>query len=137
MVWDDTVYVGRSKRTNQAGVEQLAEVAAQVGMSTVSVDVTEVLHLKSAVLPVGDDTIVVTPGTVGEDVFDGFRIVLEHETERHQFSALPLADRLLVTDSAPRTAADLHDIGLEIDPIDVSEILAADGGLTCMSIIER
>jgi N-dimethylarginine dimethylaminohydrolase len=37
--------------------------------------------------------------------------------------------------SAPATAAQLEALGLPIDPIDVSEILAADGGLTCMSVI--
>jgi dimethylargininase len=135
MIMGDRVYVGRSARTNDAGIDQLAAIASAMGMVVVPVPVVRVLHLKSAVLPVDAETVVVTPGTVDERVFDGLRVIHEVAGEHHQFSALPLGDRVLVTMSAPATAAQLEALGLPIDPIDVSEILAADGGLTCMSVI--
>ena len=136
MILGDTVYVGRSLRSNDAGIGQLADVATAQGMSLVAVPVSEVLHFKSAVLPVDADTVVVTPGTVDETLLDGLRIIHEADHERHRFSALPLADgTLLVTANAPETTGMLADIGLRPAPIDVSEIQAADGGLTCMSIL--
>ncbi|HEU4895017.1 MAG TPA: dimethylargininase [Acidimicrobiia bacterium] len=136
MVINGTVYVGRSKRSNDSGIRQLADIAATQGMPLVSVPVSEVLHLKSAVLPVASDTVVVTPGTVDESLLEGLRIVHEAAHERHRFSALPLADgSLLVTANAEDTAGMLSDLGMRPVPIDVSEIQAADGGLTCMSIL--
>jgi dimethylargininase len=105
-------------------------------MSLVPVPVSGVLHLKSAVLPVDPETVVVTPGTVDEGLLEGLRIVHETDNERHRFSALPLADgSLLVTANATETAGMLIDLGMRPVPIDVSEIQAADGGLTCMSIL--
>jgi len=136
MVMNGTVYVGRSSRSNDSGIEQLAAIAATQGMPLVAVPVSGVLHLKSAVLPVDPETVVVTPGTVDESLLDGLRIVHEADTERHRFSALPMADgTVLVTANAPETTGILVKHGLLPVPIDVSEIQAADGGLTCMSIL--
>lgn len=136
MILGGTVYVGRSARSNDDGIAQLAEIARTQGMTLVSLPVSEVLHFKSGVLPVSHDTVVVTPGTVDETLLGGLRIVHEADHERHRFSALPLTDgTLLVTADAPDTTALLADLGLRPIPIDVSEIQAADGGLTCMSIL--
>lgn len=136
MVLGDTVWVGSSDRTNEAGIATLRGTAADQGFSVIVVPVTGVLHLKSAVLPVGPDTVVVTAGTVDETLLGGLRILWEDPDERHRFSALPLRDgRVLVTEAAPRTAAMLSDKGFNVHLLDVSEILAADGGLTCMSIL--
>lgn len=136
MLMRGTVYVGLSDRTNEAGVEQLQAIAGRQRLDLVMVPVSGVLHLKSAVLPVDDQTVVVTPGAVDETLLDGLRIIPELEHERGQFSALPLANgQVLVTNSAPDTVSLVADLGLEFHPLDISEILAADGGLTCMSIL--
>ncbi|HJS72229.1 MAG TPA: dimethylargininase [Acidimicrobiia bacterium] len=138
MALGDMVYVGRSKRTNDEGIAQMRKFAAGVGMTVQAVPVSGVLHLKSAVLPVTEDTVVVTPGTVDESLLAGLRIIAEAETERHRFSALPLGNgEVLVTADAAETASRLDDLGIALTPIDASEIQAADGGLTCMSILAR
>ena len=130
------LWVGLSDRSNIEGIHQLTEVAAIEGIPMTVLPVTGVLHLKSAVLPVGPETVVVTPGTVDESLLDGLQVLHEDESERHKFSALPLRDgRVLVTDAAPRTGGMLSTHGFQIEPLDASEILAADGGLTCMSIL--
>lgn len=136
MVLGGKVYVGRSSRTDEEGISQLAAVAEGQGLTVVPVPVRGVLHLKSAVLPVGEETVVVTRDTVDEDLLADLRIVHEARRERHSFSALPLATGdVLVTMSAPETARKLVDLGFGVIPIDVSEIQATDGGLTCISIL--
>jgi dimethylargininase len=136
MILGDKLFVGRSKRTNDEGIAQLADIAETQGFQTVAVPVQEVLHLKSAVLPVTIDTVVVTPGTVDEGLLAGLRIIHEAPDERRRFSALLLGNGgALVTASAPATAQMVSDLGVDVIPIDVSEIQAADGGLTCMSIL--
>jgi dimethylargininase len=130
------VFVGRSARTNELGVDQLRSVASNQGMELIRVEVHHALHLKSAVLPIDEETVVVTRGAVEEDRLTGLRIIDEDESERGRFSALPLRDgRLLVTANAPITADKVAADGHHPVPIDVSQIQAADGGLTCMSIL--
>jgi dimethylargininase len=136
MLLGDRVFVGRSTRSNDEGISQLSAIADRQGLTVVPVPVRGALHLKSAVLPVGHETVVVTPGTVDEGLLSGVRIVHEARRELHAFSALPLATGdVLVTMSAPETARKLVDLGVSVIPIDVSEIQATDGGLTCMSIL--
>jgi dimethylargininase len=134
----DIVYVGRSARTDDEGIDQLRAVAHHQGLEVVTVDVEDVLHLKSAVLPIDEETVVVTPRCVDESKLDGFQILYEHEQERHKFSALPLPDgTVMVTAAAPQTSERVVSRGVEVVPIDVSQFQMADGGLTCMSIIVR
>lgn len=130
------LWVGLSDRSNVEGIHQLTEVATVEGIPVTVVPVRGVLHLKSAVLPVSEETVVVTPGTVDESLLGGLEVLHEDDSERHMFSALPLRDgRVLVADAAPRTGALLTSRGFQIESLNVSEILAADGGLTCMSIL--
>lgn len=133
---NDTVYVGLSERTNREGIAQLKSVAASQGLALRAVKVVDTLHLKSAVLPVDSETVVVTSDSVDEAALGDLRILYEDAAERHRFSCLPLLeDRLLATASSPRTNEMLSAAGYLVDPIDVSELQAADGGLTCMSIL--
>ena len=136
MVAGGRVYVGESQRTNRDGITQLSAVTAERGLELIPAPVVGMLHLKSAVVPVGDDTVVVSPGAVDEELLDGLRIVYEADSERGRFSALPLTSReVLVTASAPGTSEAVSSLGFDVSPIEVSEILAVDGGLTCMSIL--
>ncbi len=136
MMIGQSLYVGESQRTNRAGIEQLAAFALEEGLTVVPISVHDALHLKSVVLPIDAETVVVTPEAVEEEALEGLRVLYEAEQERHRFSALPLVDgRVLVTANAPETADRVRSIGCDVVPIDVSQIQAADGGLTCMSIL--
>jgi N-dimethylarginine dimethylaminohydrolase len=80
--------------------------------------------------------VVVTPGTIDESLLSDLRVVHEMTHERHSFSALRMRNGdVLATDNAPDTTEVVSGLGLNMVPIDVSEIQAADGGLTCMSIL--
>jgi dimethylargininase len=136
MQLDGSLYVGRSARTNEDGIAQLAAIAAPLGLAPTIVEVYDGLHLKSVVLPVDENTVLVTPNSVDEAALQGLRILYEDESERHRASTLPLRDgRLIVTASAPVTAAMLAAAAYEVVSIDVSELQAADGGLTCLSLL--
>jgi dimethylargininase len=136
IVLGDRLLIGRSRRTNAAGAAQLVEVGSRLGLAAEEIAVSAGLHLKSAVLPLDAETLVVTPGAVDEGALSGFRVVYEDETERFRFSALPLADgSVLVTANSPRTTGRVADLGFDVVPMDVSQIQEADGDLTCLSII--
>lgn len=97
---NDTVYVGLSERTNQEGIAQLKPVAASQDLRIQVVKVVDTLHLKSAVLPVDGETVVVTPNSVDQPALGDLRILYEDAAERHRFSGLPMFNgRLLATAS--------------------------------------
>ena len=56
-----------------------------------------------------------------------------NDTNSAPFPSDPEA--VLVTQNSPRTTQVVAGLGHEVIPIDVSEIQAADGGLTCMSVL--
>lgn len=132
------VYVGHSERSNPAAIEQLKEIATGYELEVTAVRVHDGLHLKSSVVPLDAETVLITPDSVDEDALNGLRIVREAPTERFRASALPMRDgRLLMTTSAPATSEMLASIGYDVVAADVTELQAADGGLTCMSILFR
>ena len=136
LVVNRTVYIGLSRRTNVEGADQLERIARAEGLGVVQVPVADVLHLKSGVLAVDEETLVITRGTVDESLFGGFRIIHEEPEERNQFSCLVVAPgKVMTTSAAPRTSESVAKLGIDVHPLDVSEILAVDGGLTCMSIL--
>ena len=131
-----SVFAGRSTRTNPEGIEQLAAIAAGSGLRVATVRVLDGLHLKSAVLPLDAETVLVTPGAVDEEALGDLRILSEAPTERFSASVLPMRDgRLMVTTTAPATAEMLAGLGYSVAPVNVTELQAADGGLTCLSIL--
>src|SRR3954447_21648750 len=69
----ETLYVGRGGRTDDDGIRQLGAIGAEYGMRVVPVDVSRVLHLKSAVPALPDGTVVGYPPLVDDpSVFRDF-----------------------------------------------------------------
>ncbi|MDH3729886.1 MAG: dimethylargininase [Acidimicrobiia bacterium] len=130
------LFVGRSERTNQDGINQLTQISTLLGLTVRPIHMTGALHLKSAVLPLDDETILLAVDHVDPDAFGEYRIVPMAAGEQHLASVLPLANgTVMATASAPETIASLELAGYKIIPIDISQFQAADGGLTCLSIL--
>jgi dimethylargininase len=126
------VYVGQGGRTNEAGLEQLRAHFTPLGAEVIGVDVTKVLHLKSAVTALPDGTVIGYPSLVDDpSVFDGFLAVPE-ESGAHV--VLLDDDKVLMASSAPRTAAMFADRGLTPVTVDISEYERLEGCVTCLSV---
>jgi dimethylargininase len=126
----DTVYVGRSGRTNDEGIRQLA--AHLPDATVVPVPVTKVLHLKSAVTALPDGTVIGYPPLVDDpSVFPSFLAVPE-ESGAHV--VLLGGDQVLMAASAPVTAALFAERGLRPVTVDISEFEKLEGCVTCLSV---
>lgn len=127
-----TVYVGRSSRTNDAGVAALRELLTPRGWQVVPVPVSRVLHLKSAVTALPDGTVVGHPPLVDDPtVFERFLPVPEPEG-----NAVVVLDEVtvLMSASAPRSAELFRTRGLEVLTTPVSELEKLEGCVTCLSV---
>jgi dimethylargininase len=130
-----TLYVGRSGRTNDAGIEQLRRLVAPHDYRVVAVDFTGCLHLKSAATAIGDDTVLLNPDWVSASAFAGCDAVTIDASEPHGANALRVAGGLIYSSQYPRTSALLAQRGLRVSEVDLGELAKAEGAVTCCSLI--
>ncbi|WP_349636857.1 dimethylargininase [Streptomyces sp. 549] len=128
----DTFYVGRGGRTDDEGIAQLAAVFRPLGVRVVTVPVSLVLHLKTAVTALPDGTVIGHPPLVEHrELFPRFLAVPE-ESGAHV--VLLGEGRLLMAAGAPRTADLLASLGHTPVPVDISEFEKLEGCVTCLSV---
>lgn len=130
-----TIFVGQSKRSNRAGLEQLASQVKPFGYTVRAVDVRGCLHLKSAVTPVGPETLLINKNWVEARTFDGFRLIEVAPHEPFGANALWLGEVVVYPAEHESTREVLENRGLAVKPVDVSELSKAEGGVTCCSLI--
>jgi dimethylargininase len=128
----DTIYVGRSARTNEDAVCQLARMLAGGGRRVVPVPVTGCLHLKTAMTALPDGTLIGVPELVDPSGLPGLRVASEPAGAR---VAVLREDHVLLATSAPRTAERLSAEGYTVTTVDISEFEALDGSVTCLSVL--
>lgn len=134
---EQRLYIGISHRTNAAGAQQLARIAARAGKEAIVVDVRGVpaaLHLKSAMAYVGDGRFVATGAMLPLLPISRARIIRAAPGEEYGANCVRVNDAVFIPDGHPRLRDDLDRAGYDIVPLDVSEFRKMDGGLSCLSL---
>jgi len=129
------LFVGLSQRTNAGGISQLEEFVGAFGYRVVPVPVTGCLHLKSGACWAGGDTMLVNHDWVDTSVFHDFKMIAVPAEEPGASDVLPIGGKVLVPASFPRTCQVLRASGVDVLPVDVSELQKAEAGVTCMSLL--
>jgi len=130
-----TLYVGVSHRTNRAGIEQLTDELGPLGYTVVPVAVRGALHLKSACCSLGDGVILANRAWLDLQLLAQFRIVDVAPGEDRAANVLSIGGSVILPASYPRTAEILDRSGLRVRTVDVSEMMKAEAGVTCCSLI--
>jgi dimethylargininase len=55
--------------------------------------------------------------------------------EEHAANALRVGDRVIHPECFPKTRQRLRDAGIDVVPVDISELQKAEGAVTCCSIV--
>lgn len=128
----DTIYVGNGGRTNLEGIAQLAAALEPLGATVVTVPLTKVLHLKSAVTALPDGTIIGWEPAVDDvSLFPTF-VAMPEESGSH---VVLLDERtLLLSADCPQSAALLRDRGYDVITVDIGEYIKLEGCVTCLSV---
>src|SRR5207248_10678983 len=129
------VFVGRSSRTNDAGIAQMRQILEPCGYRVRGVQVRGCLHLKSAVTAVGDNHLLINPGWVQANQFDGFARVAVDPSEPFGANVLRIGERIIYSDAFPLTRRRLEACAPDIVTVDLSETAKAEGGVTCCSLV--
>ena len=130
-----TLYVGVSHRTNRVGIEQLTDELGPLGYTVVPVAVRGALHLKSACCSLGDGAILANRSWLDLQPLAEFRIVDVAPGEDRAANVLSIGGSVIVPASFPRPAEILDRSGLRVRILDVSELMKAEAGVTCCSLL--
>jgi dimethylargininase len=129
---DDTVFVGRSTRTNAAGIAQLARLTAR---PVVPVGVHGALHLKTAATALPGGPVLAVTDWLDPAPFAAHGLEVVEAPEPVGANVLPLDGAVVLSDAAPRTAELIAAHGLDPVPLPMSEFGKAEGSVTCLSVL--
>jgi dimethylargininase len=130
------IYVGRSSRSNEAGIACLRDAFGPAGFTVVAVRMPPgVLHLKTVCSPLGDDVVLVAEGTLPAATFGAVRVVSVPREEAAAANVVAFGRTALVAADGVRTAELVAEQGFRVVPVDTSELRKADGALSCLSVI--
>jgi dimethylargininase len=137
LVLGRTLVVGRSERTDQAGITQLTRFAeAAGGRVEVAAVPPGTLHLQSAVTALADDAVVGTAELLEQPALRGVpnKLVVPVE-EKAAANLLAVRTTAVVPAGCPGTAAAVRALGFEVREVDLGEFHKADAGATCLSLL--
>jgi dimethylargininase len=129
------LYVGRSTRTNAAGITQLARLVEPLGYRVRPVPVAGCLHLKSACSHVGDSVVLVNGNWIDVGAFTEVELLEIDAAEPAAANVVLVEDSVLMASDVPRTADLVRNRGRRVVTVDLSELRKAEAGGTCMSLI--
>lgn len=129
------MYVGHSTRSNRSGIEQLRDIATDYGITVQPVEITKCLHLKSAASEVAPGTLLINPDWVGKSAFGDCELIEIDKKETHAANALRVGHGVIYPAAFPRTMDLLVARGINVIPVDLSELQKAEGAATCCSLI--
>ena len=129
------VFVGRSSRTNDAGIDDMRRVLTPYGYEVTPLEVQGCLHLKSAVTAVGDNLLLINPAWLPSEPFARFDRIDVHPDEPSAANALRVRDQIIYPTMFQRTLERLQQRGLRVCAVDASEVGKAEGAVTCCSLI--
>jgi dimethylargininase len=132
-----TIYVGRTARTSDEGINDLRAIVEPHGYRVEPMEVEGCLHLKSACGYIGRNTVLVNRTWIDADRLAGVELIDVAEAEPRAANAIGVRDAVLVSAAYPGTARRLEDRGFSVRSVDVSELHKAEGGLSCLSVLLR
>lgn len=134
-------FIGISLRTNEEGARQLAAHLNALAYTASTIDIrsmTTILHLKSGISYIGDNTLVVMEEMAANpninSGFVGFNQIRVSPAESYAANCVRVNDRVLVAEGFPRLRDEL--IARSFNPLvlNMSEFQKMDGGLSCLSL---
>lgn len=129
------IFAGLSTRSNQSGIQQLRDIVSDFGMTVETVETTKCLHLKSAVSEVAPGTLLINTDWISSLAFKDFEMIPVDKEETHAANALRIGKNLIYPSSFPRTMNALVNRGIDVLPVDLTELQKAEGAVTCCSLI--
>ncbi len=134
---EDHFFIGLSLRTNEQGARQLASHLNALGYTASTIDIrpmTTILHLKSGISYIGNNTLVVMDEMAANPHFARFNRINVSAVESYAANCVRINDRVLVAEGFPHLHVELIARGFSPLVLNMSEFQKMDGGLSCLSL---
>jgi dimethylargininase len=132
---ENEILVGRSARTDEAGIDELRDLVAPWGYTVREVITPEgVLHFKTDCSLLDDQTILSTPRLSASGCFEGYRVIGVEAGEEPAANSIRFNDTVFMPQGFPVTTQRVRDAGFEVQELPNSECQKIDGGLSCLSL---
>ena len=131
--------VGHSKRTNKAGIRSLKEFVESRGFTLHVIEVpSNSLHLISICTSPSPGVLLAPEGWFQESDFpSNSEILWVPSEEAYAANVMTFGSEVLVAAGYSQTSKLLQARGLNLHSIDMSQFRAADGSLTCLSVLYK
>ncbi|MEO5615905.1 MAG: dimethylarginine dimethylaminohydrolase [Cypionkella sp.] len=129
------ILVGRSARTNAAGVAELARLVADWGYKVREVFTPPgVLHFKTDCSLLDAETILSTKRLAESGCFDGYKVIYVANGEEACANSIRFNDLVIMPAGFPKTRTVVEQAGYKVREIGNSECAKIDGGMSCLSL---
>ncbi|MDZ4134009.1 MAG: arginine deiminase family protein [Paracoccaceae bacterium] len=135
LVTETEILVGRSARTDAAGVAELTRRVAAWGHTVREVFTPAgVLHFKTDCSLLDSETILATPRLHASGCFAGYRVIHTAEGEEACANTIRFNDLVIMPADFPKTRDRLVAEGYAVREVGNSECAKLDGGMSCLSL---
>ena len=135
LVTETEILVGRSARTNAAGIAELAGIVADWGQPLREVFTPPgVLHFKTDCSLLDGNTILSTERLAASGCFAGYRVIHTAPGEEAAANAIRFNDLVIMPAGFAATADRVRRAGYAVKEIGNSECAKLDGGMSCLSL---
>jgi dimethylargininase len=130
-------FIGVSRRTNEAGARQLAQLLDSFGYTSSLIDIrglSNILHLKSGLAFLDGKHLVVIEALQHRKEFSSYDLICLNSAEEYAANCLELNGKVLIAAGFDETKNQLDQLGYQTIPLELSEFQKMDGGLSCLSL---
>lgn len=129
------ILVGRSARTDAAGIAELTKLVAPWGHVVREVFTPPgVLHFKTDCSLLDGETILSTPRLAASGCFDGYRVIHTAPGQEVAANSIRFNDVVIMPAGFPATRDAVVAAGFAVQEIGNSECAKLDGGMSCLSL---
>lgn len=129
------ILVGRSARTDSAGIEELANIVKPWGYLVREVNTPPgVLHFKTDCSLLDENTILSTKRLAVSGCFEGYNVIHVAEGEEACANAIRFNENVIMPRGFIKTQTLLEEKGYHVNTIGNSEAAKLDGGMSCLSL---
>lgn len=135
LVTETEILVGRSARTDTAGVASLQALTADWGWTVRELQTPpEILHFKTDCGLLDAKTVLSTRRLADSGCFEGYDVLYVSDGEEACANCVRFNDVVLFPKGFPNTAALLRDKGYALAELPNDEAAKIDGGMSCLSL---
>lgn len=134
MLTEDHCFIGISGRTDMNGAKEMAVILERYGIGTTFVELSTMLHLKTGVAYLGNNTLLVTGELTRARPFRDYVLLEVPQEESYAANCILVNGSVIMPAGFPWTARMVRQAGYPVIEVEMSEFRKLDGGVSCLSL---